>query len=100
MRPEDRDTRRNLEAVEAIYELLMAGYQSGAVGSVKTRPETGRTSGFRRPGESSGIRRDFGAGGRRQVESGGSRLYDGRGEDVLEEDEGEATPSGLVANAL
>ncbi|QRV80319.1 hypothetical protein RhiJN_08334 [Ceratobasidium sp. AG-Ba] len=87
VRAEDRDTKKDLESLIALYEVLEAGYRAGAVATVNPRPSQGR----RKPGE-------FGASPRQKIPSGRKSLESPR-EDVLEEEQGDVMPSGMVAHA-
>jgi hypothetical protein len=83
----------------ALYDVLEAGYRAGTVGGVKARSTMGRSGGFRRPGETGAIARDSCAASPRRKVLSGPKPFEGRGQDVLEEEEGDVMPSELVAQA-
>ncbi|KAG8765840.1 hypothetical protein FRC12_007250 [Ceratobasidium sp. 428] len=99
VRPEDRDTKKDLEALVALYEVLEAGYQAGTVAGVKPRSSMGRNGGLRRPGEPSLDTNEFYTNGPRRKVLSAPKPFAGLREDVLEEEESDVTPSGMVAHA-
>ncbi|KAG8739281.1 hypothetical protein FRC10_005809 [Ceratobasidium sp. 414] len=95
VRHEDRDTKKDLEALVALYEVLETGYRYGTVGTTNHRPSVGRSGGLRKPGEA----HDSYANGPRRKVSSAPKPFAGLGEDVLEEEEADVIPSGIVAHA-
>ncbi|KAG9082356.1 hypothetical protein FRC07_014236, partial [Ceratobasidium sp. 392] len=86
-------------ALVALYEVLEAGYRAGTVATAKSRSNMGRSGGLRRPGEPASAANELYAGGPRRKVLSAPKPFEGLREDVLEEEEGDVTPSGMVAHA-
>ncbi|KAG9084894.1 hypothetical protein FS749_004881 [Ceratobasidium sp. UAMH 11750] len=97
---EDRDTEKELEALVALYEVLEAGYRTGTVGTTKPRPSMGRSGGLGKPGEAHGlVAQDSRANGPRRKVLSAPKPFAGLRENVVEEEESDVMPSGIVAHA-